>query len=200
MKIDFKIPKDEKYHQFCPKCHSENINRIFKQEKTYYKCDTCKSVFPRLIVIDPKIKWWIDKDTKEYWHESVGVFVFNKHSEALFFERIIYPFALTIPAGHLDSGEAPENAVKRELFEETGLKDDNIKLFSKEDVVGDKCRRGADNHKWHLYTVKVKKINKIKLNDEGIKPIWISLEKAQKNNLVYPVKFFIDKYANTLYL
>ncbi|WP_456325650.1 NUDIX hydrolase [Desulfonauticus submarinus] len=200
MKIDFKIPADAKYHQFCPKCHSENINRIFKQQQTYYKCANCKGVFPRLIVIDSKIKWWIDKNTKEYWHESVGVFVFNEYNEALFFERIIYPFALAIPAGHLDSGEMPKKAIKRELFEETGLEINNIKLFSEEDVVGDKCRRGADNHKWHLYITKIKKTNKIKLNDEGIKPIWLSLEKAQRNNLVYPVKYFINKYANTLCL
>ena len=200
MKIDFKIPKDNKYHQFCPECHSENINRIFKQDKTYYKCDNCNGTFSRLLVIDPKIKWWIDKSSKEYWHESVGIFVFNEYNEALFFDRKIYPFALAIPAGHLDSGEIPEKAVKRELFEETGLKINGIKLFSTEDVIGDKCRRGADNHRWHLYTVKIKKTNKIKLNDEGIKPIWLSLEKAQENKLVYPVKYFINKYADALYL
>lgn len=200
MKINFKIPQDNKYHQFCPKCYSENIHRIFEQKKTYYKCNDCNGTFPRLIVIDPHIEWWVDTETKEYWHESVGVFVFNEHNEALFFERIIYPFALAIPAGHLDSGENPNKAAKRELFEETGLEINDIKLFSEEDVIGDKCRRGADNHKWHLYTVKTKKTNNIKLNDEGIKPVWLSLEKAQQNNLVYPVKFFINKYANTLFL
>lgn len=200
MKIGFTIPQDNSYHQFCPKCHSEKINRIFRQKKTYYKCNGCNETFPRLIVIDPKIKWWIDKKTKEYWHESVGVFVFNQHNEVLLFERTIYPFALTIPAGHLDSGEIPKEAVKRELLEETGLKINEIKLFSEEDVLGDQCRRGADNHKWHLYIAKVKKADKIKINDEGIKPVWLSIEEAQKNNLVYPVKFFINKYSSTLYL
>lgn len=200
MKINFEIPKDNQYHQFCYKCNSDNIDRVFKENKTYYKCNNCDGIFPRLIVIDPKVKWWIDDSTKEYWHESVGIFVFNEYNEALFFERIIYPFAFAIPAGHLDSGEKEDEAIKRELFEETGLKIDNVKLFSEEDVIGDKCRRGADNHKWHLYTVKVKKMDKIKLNDEGIRPVWLSVEQALDNNLVYPVKYFINKYGNKLFL
>jgi len=66
MKINFKLPDDNQYHQFCPNCYSEQINRCFKNNKTFYKCDKCNGTFPRLIVIDPKIKWWIDKNTKEY--------------------------------------------------------------------------------------------------------------------------------------
>jgi len=200
MKINFEIPKDNQYHQFCPECNSENINRIFKQNKTYYKCDNCNKISPRLIVLDPKIKWWIDNSTKEYWHESVGIFIFNESKEALFFERIIYPFSFAIPAGHLDLGENPGKAAKRELFEETGIKVGSVKLFSEEDVIGDKCRRGADNHRWHLYIAKIEKTDKIKLNDEGVKPIWLSLEQALCKDLVYPVEYFINKYGDTLFL
>lgn len=200
MKINFNIPHDDQYHQFCPECYSKNINRIFKNNKTYYTCTDCTGTFPRLIVIDPKITWWIDNSTKEYWHESVGIFIFNENNDVLLFERIIYPFALAIPAGHLDVDEEPERAVKREIFEETGLKISGLKLFSKEDVLGDKCRRGADNHTWHLYTTKIKKTDKIKLNDEGIKPIWLSLKQTLSKDLVYSVKYFIDKYGNTLFL
>lgn len=199
MKINFKIPGDDKYHQFCPECYSEDISRIFKQNKTYYKCEGCKKTFPRLIIIDPKIKWWIDNSTQEYWHESVGVFIFNKNNEALFFERVIYPFSLAIPAGHLELGEKPEEAACRELFEETGLQVGSVKLFSKENVIGDKCRRGADNHKWHLYVTKIIKTSKIKLNDEGVNPIWLSLHQALTKDLVYPVKYFIDKYGDSLF-
>ncbi len=198
MKIDFPLPTDNEYHQYCPKCHSEKINRIFEEEKTFYLCDQCGNKSPRLIVIDPKTVWWVDTNTKEYWHESVGVFVFNKEKKALFFERIIYPFAFAIPAGHLDVGENPEVAAKRELQEETGVVANNFKLFSEEDIVGDECRRGADNHKWHLYITNLEDIGEIKINNEGTRPVWLFLEEALKKDIVYPVRYFIEKYREKL--
>ncbi|MBT3816777.1 MAG: NUDIX domain-containing protein [Candidatus Magasanikbacteria bacterium] len=198
MKINFKLPEDNKYHQFCPECHSEKIGSIKKEEKTYYKCEDCNGTFPRLIVIDPKIKWWIDEDTKEYWHESVGIFLFNEKNEVLLFERIKYPFVFTIPAGHLDVGEIAEVAVKREIFEETGLIVEHVKLFLEEELIGDKCRRGADNHKWHLYVAKIDEIGEITLGDEGMTPVWLSLEDALKKELTLPTKYFIDKYGSEL--
>lgn len=199
MKTDFTLPTDNQYHQYCPNCHSENINRIFEGEKTFYLCDDCQNTSSRLIVIDPKTVWWVDKTTKEYWHESVGVFVFNSKNKALFFERTIYPFAFAIPAGHLDTGEDTDTAAKRELQEETGIEVGSIKLFSEEDVIGDKCRRGADNHKWHLYTTKVENVDTIRINDEGVKPVWLTLEEALEKKLVYPVQYFIEKYGDKLF-
>lgn len=198
MKIDFPLPTDGEYHQYCSNCHSENINRIFEGEKTFYLCDDCHNQSPRLIVIDPKTVWWVDEATKEYWHESVGVFVFNEENEALFFERTIYPFAFAIPAGHLDTGENAETAAKRELQEEAGIETSTVKLFSEEDVIGDECRRGADNHKWHLYTTKVGNVGAIKINDEGVKPVWLTIEEALQKELVYPVRYFIEKYGDKL--
>lgn len=198
MKINFRLPKDNKLHQYCSKCYSENIYRIFEDEKTFYLCNDCGGKSPRLIVIDPKTVWWIDETTKEYWHESVGVFIFDNSNKAIFFERTIYPFALAIPAGHLDAGELAEVAAKRELKEETDIEAMNMKLFSEENVIGDKCRRGADNHKWHLYVAKVKNAGEIKINDEGIKPVWLTLEEALEKELVYPVRYFIKKYGDKL--
>ncbi|MBT4071472.1 MAG: NUDIX hydrolase, partial [Candidatus Magasanikbacteria bacterium] len=146
----------------------------------------------------PKIKWWIDEETKEYWHESVGIFLFNKNNEVLLFKRIKYPFVFTIPAGHLDVGEIAEVAVKREIFEETGLIVEHVKLFLEEELIGDKCRRGADNHKWHLYVAKIDEIGEITLGDEGMTPVWLSLEDALKKELTLPTKYFIDKYGSEL--
>ncbi|MBU0660810.1 NUDIX hydrolase [Patescibacteria group bacterium] len=199
MKIDFQLPTDGKYHQYCIKCNSEHIHKIIKDTRTYYECEDCKDISPRLIVVDPKIDCWVDEDTKEYWHKSVGIFVFNEDNEALFFERVMYPFVFTIPAGHLDIGEKPAEAVKRELLEETGLKIDAVKFTVQENIIGDKCWRGSDNHMWHLYVGKMKKTNNIILNDEGVKATWLTLEQALNVPLPYPVEYFIKKYGNSLF-
>ncbi|MDP2837712.1 MAG: NUDIX hydrolase, partial [Candidatus Moranbacteria bacterium] len=89
-------------------------------------------------------------------------------------------------------------AAKRELQEEAGIETRGVKLFSEEDVIGDECRRGADNHKWHLYTTRVENVGEIKINDEGVKPVWLTLEEALQKELVYPVKYFIEKYGDRL--
>ena len=200
MKLNFAMPDDNNYHQFCPECHSEHINKVSVGELCYYKCDDCQGTFPRLIVVDPKVKWWVDEISEEYWHESVGIFLFNKNNEALFFKRVMYPFVYTIPAGHFDVGETVEEGIKRELFEETGIKIDEVKLFAEEDVLGDECRRGADNHRWHLFTAHVEEIDAVKINDEGGKPIWMSLEKALTKELTVPVKYFIEKFGDKLFI
>jgi len=196
-----RIPKNislNKEGQYCIECFAERIQRVHKGNLTYFHCTACGKTSERSLVIDNKIVWWIDEASREYWHESVGVFVSSLENKFLFFERTIYPFAFAIPAGHLDAGEDTESAARRELREETGINVKKIKLFSKEDVIGDKCRRGADNHRWHLYTAKVKDIYDLKINDEGINPVWLSLDKALQKKLVYPARYFIEKYGKKL--
>lgn len=197
MQIPTNVPLDQE-GQYCIHCFSQKVERIFRDGLTYYHCQTCGKTAERSLVIDNGVVWWVDKKTKEYWHESVGVFVFNSKNKALFFERVIYPFAFAIPAGHLDTGEIAAIAVKRELKEEVGIDTDNIRLFSEEDVVGDKCRRGADNHRWHLYVAKIENIEEIKINDEGVKPVWLTLDEALKKELVYPIRYFIEKYGEKI--
>jgi 8-oxo-dGTP pyrophosphatase MutT (NUDIX family) len=49
------------------------------------------------------------------------VFVRNRAGRFLFFDRRAFPVsALAVPAGHVDAGESPERAARRELHEETG--------------------------------------------------------------------------------
>lgn len=178
------------YHQYCLSCNAETVKRVKLDDRTYYHCSTCDVTNERSLVIDPQIVWWKDKEGN-YWHESVGVLVFNE-DKMLMFKRTIFPFAVTIPSGHLDVGEDPYTAAKRELKEETRLKVASLDLLTVEPVEGDQCRRGANNHLWHLYKVDVKN-PKVIINDEGGKPIWLNREDALKEDLVFPVRHFLNK-------
>lgn len=198
MKIPSQIQIGDTCQQYCPTCFSTSIKRVIIDNLTYYYCKECNKNYPRLIVMDPHIVSWIDSETREYWHESVGIFLFNKDNEALFFERVIYPFAFTIPAGHLDVKEKPKTAVLRELSEEVGIRLKSVRVFSKEDVVGDECRRGADCHRWHLFVGHLTDTRVLKLNDEGVKPVWLALEETLTKDLIFPVRHFIKKYGSKL--
>ena len=199
MIIDFPIKEDGTRHRYCIACHSENINDVDVEGKKTYQCHECGKLEERLIDIDPKMSYWIDDTTKEYWHESVGVFIFDSKNRILVFDRTIYPYNHTIPAGHLEKGEDPKSSAIRELREETGLIVNDLDHVVDEDVTNDLCRRGANCHRWHVYKghVDVNEIVKI-TKHEGKDPKWLSIEELTNTKLTAPVEFLVKKYADKI--
>jgi ADP-ribose pyrophosphatase YjhB (NUDIX family) len=58
---------------------------------------------------------------------------------------------LTVPSGHIDTGEDSLTAARRETEDEVGIKASALIDITAQDIVGDSCRRGADAHRWHAY-------------------------------------------------
>lgn len=198
MKITFDLPQDNETHQYCIECFAEAIERAIVDGQRFDHCTSCGVTLPRSIIISPSITWWIDDQTNEYWHESVGVFMVNAENKILLFERTVYPFSFAIAAGHLDTGEVPETAAKREVEEELGIKLNEITLISEEDLV-ESCSRGADHHRWHLYAARYSSIDRPIVKEEGRNPIWATREEAlAKENLNLPTKHFLEKYGHKI--
>jgi 8-oxo-dGTP pyrophosphatase MutT (NUDIX family) len=141
----------------------------------------------------------VTKD-KEYWHESAGVFIRNPAGKFLFFERLIFPFALTVPSGHIDTGEDALSAANRETKEEVGIEAEKLVHIANEDIFGDSCRRGSDVHRWHAYLLVLNKsLNiEVKEKDEGRKPVWLSLDEALMKDLIYPVRYMVNNFRDSL--
>lgn len=199
MKLNFPYENDGTYHQYCIGCHAETVERVRENNRTYYHCDTCQSHNERSIVIDPAVQWWTAKDG-EYWHESAGVFVRNPEGKFLFFERLMFPFALTIPAGHVDANEDGYTAALRETAEEIGYHATRLLTIAEEDIIGDSCRRGSDAHRWHAYLLPLDEPLEVSVTEEeeGERPVWLTLEAAQQKDLTYPVEYIINKYHHVL--
>ena len=83
-------------------------------------------------------------------HFSVGAVLKNK-GKYLLIERKIYPPGFACPSGHIDEGESPEEALKKEVKEETGLKIKDMKLIIHEVVPWNECSRGVKIHEWYIY-------------------------------------------------
>lgn len=194
MKIDFNIPLDGLSHSYCIACHMEKIESFYIEGKYHYRCLACGLVSPRIIHADKSEVWWVDKDTLDFWHESIGVFLFNRNGQILLFKRVIYPFVYTIPAGHLEVGENPESAAIREVEEETGIVLNKAKLVAEEDFAGDECKWGADHHRWHLYEAAIENSTPFKINSEGHDGAWFDLKQALKQELTNPTRYYIKKY------
>jgi 2-dehydropantoate 2-reductase len=60
---------------------------------------------------------------------TVDVIVCNSRKEVLLIERKNPPYGWAIPGGFVDYGETVEEAAKRELLEETGIKVEEISLL-----------------------------------------------------------------------
>ena len=183
--------------QYCLKCFSGPIQRIKKKNRTYYQCNSCGTISARSLVIDNKILWEVDA-TRKYWHHSVGVIVQDGRGRILTFLRQLFPFAYTIPSGHIDGGEEPLVAAERELLEETGLSS-QLELIARFDLSGDSCRRGCDDHHWHLYTCTFPETPRVIISDEAEKFEWLSMEEIQKkNNRSFPLDFIVRAFKDKL--
>lgn len=176
-----------------------------KDIQTHFFCRVCGQCRERRVVLDPGSTWWVGAGG-DLWHESAGVFVRNPDGRFLFFRRTIYPAGtLTVPSGHVDKGETPRQAAVRELEEEvTGLPDiapDMVMRISTDDIVGDSCRRGSDEHRWHAYLLVLNSpitMRNVRVREEGEQPELLTLAHARTRDLTWPVRFVIERHAALL--
>ncbi len=114
-------------------------------------------------------------------HYSAGVIV-KKDSKYLLINRVQFPPGYASPAGHVDEGETPEEAVKRELKEEAGLEAKKLKLLIHEEVPGNICHRGVTVHEWFVFEAEWEgkpDVNVGEAKDWG----WFSPEEMEKLTL-----------------
>jgi 8-oxo-dGTP pyrophosphatase MutT (NUDIX family) len=200
VKISFPLPTDNKTYKYCLSCHADGVELVKQGGAVRWHCPNCGSTNDRYLHIGntPQDgKWWVDKDN-ELWHESAGVFVRNPGGKYLFFERTAWPLQYTVPAGHVDNGEAPDAAAARELQEEVGIAASKLTHIATDDVVGDACAGGADAHRWHAYQEDIPTDKEITVSEEGRRPVWMTLEQAKTKELLPVIRHVIEKYGDQL--
>jgi len=113
-------------------------------------------------------------------HTSVGAIIEN-NGKYLLLDRSKQPWGFACAAGHIDEGEDPETALKREVKEETGLTVTDYKLVWEEWVDWDWCSRGITGH--HSYIYQVATSGKVKGNKESKSIGWYTKEELKKIKL-----------------
>ena len=85
-------------------------------------------------------------------HTSVGLLV-PRNDSLLLIERARPPFGMAPPAGHVDDDPSYEDAARRELLEEVGLRISELELVG-EGRRDNPCRRpGGTWHYWRIFRV-----------------------------------------------
>ena len=101
----------------------------------------------------PKPKTILSKN-KEPIHFSVGAII-EKNNKILIIERKLPPPGFAGIAGHIDEKETPEQALLREIKEETNLNINSYKLLFKKSIIQkEDCTFKTKNHKWYVYKCK----------------------------------------------
>lgn len=201
MRLDLSSRDHDGYNEYCIRadCRASVIKLVDDGAIEYFLCANGHREERRLAIGGPTMRWWIANDG-EYWHESAGVFARNPAGQFLFIERLVHPVGqLTVPAGHVDKGEAHADGANRELFEETGLLASRpLTHIASAPIVGDSCRRGSDAHLWHAYLLVLDSPVELRMSGEGENPQWLTLAEARAVALTYPIRYIIDQHGEGL--
>jgi len=74
-------------------------------------------------------------EEKKYPEPTVGPIIYNDNGEILLIQCPKWGDYWHIPGGHIEIGETSEQALKREIMEETGLEIDNIEFIGWQDAI-----------------------------------------------------------------
>ncbi len=124
-------------------------------------------------------------------HYGVHIIV-ECNGKYLLLDRKNPPPGFAGPAGHIDKGEEPKEAALRELFEETGIKLEDLEFICEEEVLWNYCR-SATAHYLYLFRTSVTSPNIVLDKTEAASLAWYTVEEIKKLNLEPVWKYWFEK-------
>ncbi len=113
----------------------------------------------------------------EYPEPTVGAFIFNEKGEIFLMKSHKWKGKFVCPGGHVEIGETFEEALRREVKEETNLDVDDIKLISVDNCIFSNDFYKKKHFVFLDHMCKAKTGNVV-LNEEGQEYVWIKPEEA----------------------
>ena len=108
------------------------------------------------------------------------VMVYDKNTNrAVVQQRVKYWKGITFPGGHVEKGESFIDSAKREVFEETGLKVDNLKLCG---IINWCHRKSGERYMVMLYKTDTYSGKLIEETEEG-KVFWADIDEIPNMEL-----------------
>ena len=133
---------------------------------------------------------------QQFPEPTVGALIFNQKGEIFLMKSYKWKDKYVIPGGHIELGETIEEALKREVKEETNLDIYNIEFVNLQEFIFDKHFFKKKHFIFLDYVCKTKSL-KVKLNSEGQSYIWIAPEKALKLPIEPYTKRAIKEYLKS---
>lgn len=130
---------------------------------------------------------------QKYPEPVVGALIFNQEGKFFLMTSPKWKGMYVVPGGHVELGETIEQALKREVKEETNLDVFDIQAISIEEFIFGEEFHEKKHFIFFDYACKTKNANVI-LNKEGSKYVWVNFDEALKLPLQSFTKVVILKY------
>lgn len=133
-----------------------------------------------------------------YPEATVGALIVNPKGEVLMVRSTKWGHKLTVPGGHIELGERAEDAIKREVREETGLDVEPVKLLLVQQAVY------PENYYKHEHFIFMDYIcttesSEVKLDGIELQEyFWMKPREALKLDLEEYTRNFVDRYLTQL--
>lgn len=119
---------------------------------------------------------------KQYPEPTVGATIINSEGKVLLCKSHKWGNRYVIPGGHIELGETMEEALKREVFEETGLTVKDIRMLG----INESIFHPTFHEKKHFifinFLCRTEETN-VRLNDESQSYVWADLRDIERYDL-----------------
>lgn len=116
---------------------------------------------------------------QQYPEPTCGALIFNPEGNVFLMKSRKWHDKYVIPGGHVELGEKIEDALKREVKEETGLGIYDIRLIGFQECIFDKAYWKKRHFVFFDFSCKTGSAE-AKLNPEGQEYVWVTVEEALK--------------------
>ena len=175
--------------KYCIACRAVNPEELVEENKVYYQCPKCGNRSGRAVIVDNKIK--IINTSRGIKHISVAAIIIHDN-KILLADRRTYPFGFEIPVGHLEYDETLEDALRREVYEEVGLKISGETLITQIEQPVSYCRYGSDVEEWAVFFAECKGHEFVN-NSEFESIQWFPLDAIPVERLTPQTRFILNK-------
>lgn len=133
-----------------------------------------------------------------YPEATVGALVVNENGEVLMVRSSKWGNKYTVPGGHIELGETAENAIVREVKEETGLDVRPTKLLLVQEAIYPKDYYKHEHYIFMDYVCKAES-SEVALDRRELQEyLWVKPEKALELDMEEYTRNFVVKYLQEL--
>jgi len=133
---------------------------------------------------------------QHYPEVTVGALVVNQKGEVLLARSSKWNDKFTVPGGHIELGERAEDAIKREVKEETGLDVEPIELLLVQQAIYPKHYHKHEHFLFLDYVCKATD-SSVKLDGRELQTyVWVRPEDALKLDVEEYTKNFVLKFLS----
>ena len=128
---------------------------------------------------------------------TVGALVVNEKGRILIVRSRKWGDKYTVPGGHIELGERAEDAIRREVKEETGLDSEPVELLIVQQAIYPKDYHKHEHFIFMDYVCRATSTD-VKLDGRELQEyVWVSPEEALKLDLEEYTRNFVEKYARS---